>query len=95
MTTDTRVLLASSALPRAWSPESGKPWPAVRPCDFVAGQLIFREDGPADGFYLIREGRVALETTGPRATLILTIGRRGPRLVMAVPAVPWAFDARA
>jgi CRP-like cAMP-binding protein len=32
---------------------------------FKAGETIFREGQPADWFYLIREGRVALDVTAP------------------------------
>lgn len=37
---------------------------------FDAGTLIFREGGAANTFYLIREGRVALETYAPNRGLV-------------------------
>jgi CRP/FNR family cyclic AMP-dependent transcriptional regulator len=65
---------------------------------FEAGQYIFHEGEPADRFYVIRHGRVALETYVPE---------RGPFVVETVsegdvlgwswlfPPYRWYFDARA
>jgi CRP-like cAMP-binding protein len=65
---------------------------------FEAGQAIFREGEEADQFYLIREGRVALEnfTPGRGSAPILTLGA-GDALGWSwlVPPYKWRFDARA
>lgn len=64
---------------------------------FEAGSLIFHEGDPANRFYLIQEGKVALETMareGERA-LIQTIGA-GDVLGWSWLFSPyyWQFDAR-
>ncbi len=65
---------------------------------FAAGQLIFREGEPANRFYLIRQGKVALEiATGDAAPVpIQTIGA-GDVLGWSwlFPPYHWHFDARA
>jgi CRP/FNR family transcriptional regulator, cyclic AMP receptor protein len=63
---------------------------------FEAGAFICREGAPADAFYLIREGQVALETTGPTPLTILTIDA-GEVLGWSWLFEPyrWQFDARA
>lgn len=64
---------------------------------FEAGQLIFREGDPADRFYLIIRGKVALESQTNRGrTLIQTIGA-GDVLGWSwlFPPYFWHFDARA
>ena len=65
---------------------------------FEAGRYLFREGDPADTFYLVRHGRVALETFVPG---------RGPLTIETVdagdvvgwswlfPPYRWHFDARA
>jgi len=63
-----------------------------------AGQVIFREGDDADQFYLIRDGKVALEVfiteRGPAP--ILTLGA-GDALGWSwlIPPYKWRFDARA
>jgi len=44
---------------------------------FRAGEVIFKEDGPADKFYLIREGLVTIDmqATGHKHITIQTIGQ--------------------
>jgi CRP/FNR family transcriptional regulator, cyclic AMP receptor protein len=62
-----------------------------------AGQVIFREGEDADQFYLIRDGRVALEVFTPRGPApILTISA-GEALGWSwlIPPYKWRFDARA
>ena len=58
-------------------------------------QQIFEEESDADHFYLIRAGRVVLETFVP-GTGVITIPtdrvRRSAGLVMAVPTVSVAFQ---
>ncbi len=65
---------------------------------FDAGQVIFREGEDADRFYLIREGRVALEIFTPErgSAPILTLGA-GDVLGWSwlIPPYKWRFDARA
>ena len=61
---------------------------------FSAGEYLFREGDPADTFYLVRHGRVTLETfvPGRGAVTIETIDDgRGGRLVVALPAIPLAL----
>jgi CRP-like cAMP-binding protein len=65
---------------------------------FDAGEYVFREGGPADTFYVIRSGSVALETHVPG---------RGPARLMTLhdedvlgwswlfPPYRWHLDARA
>lgn len=65
---------------------------------FDAGELIFREGEEADQFYLIRQGRVALEVFIPQrgSNPILTLGT-GDALGWSwlIPPYKWRFDARA
>lgn len=65
---------------------------------FETGQTIFREGEDADQFYLIRDGRVALEAFTPERGLapILTLGA-GDALGWSwlIPPYKWRFDARA
>jgi len=65
---------------------------------FEAGQYVFHEGEPADRFYVIRQGKVALETFIPE---------RGPYVIETIgtgdvlgwswlfPPYRWYFDARA
>jgi len=65
---------------------------------FEPGELLFREGDPANRFYLIRNGKVALESrTGDGGvTLIQTVG---PGEILGwswmFPPFYWHFDARA
>jgi len=65
---------------------------------FEPGEMIFREGDPANRFYLIRNGRIALESrTGTgRATVIQTVGS-GEIMGWSwmFPPYYWHFDARA
>lgn len=65
-------------------------------CD--ADRWLFREGEPADRFYLIREGRVALEIGTPDRGAIV-IQTLGPEDVLGwswlFPPYRWHFDARA
>jgi CRP/FNR family cyclic AMP-dependent transcriptional regulator len=63
---------------------------------FAAGQPLLREGEPADTFYVLRDGRVALETdAGPRGPVI--IETLGPGEVVGwswlFPPYRWHFDA--
>lgn len=65
---------------------------------FDAGTTICREGTPADQFYLIRHGRIALETHTP-ARGILSLQTLGEDEILGVswlvPPYRWDFDARA
>jgi len=65
---------------------------------FTPNEIIFREGDPANRFYLIQKGSVALEsqTSGNTRTLIQTIGA-GDVLGWSwlFPPYFWHFDARA
>lgn len=65
---------------------------------FPAGTYIYREDRPAENFYLIRTGRVALEVYIPgRAPMIIDTLRDGDPLGWSwlIPPYETHFDARA
>jgi CRP-like cAMP-binding protein len=65
---------------------------------FNAGDMIFREGGEADTFYLIRHGRVALETAAPQVgSVIIRTVDEGEVLGFSWMVAPyrWRFDARA
>ena len=70
----------------------------ARNARFAAGDFLFREGEPADVFYLLREGSVALEVNVPgRAPLVIATLGAG-ELVGAswlVPPYRWNNDARA
>jgi CRP-like cAMP-binding protein len=65
---------------------------------FEEGQVVFREGDPADNFYLIREGQVAVETMIPHRgpTIVHTAGA-GDMLGWSWLFEPyrWHFAARA
>ena len=64
---------------------------------FEAGQYLFHEGEPADQFYLLRSGRVALQIAAPaRSVTIQTVGES--EIVGAswlVPPYRWGMDAKA
>lgn len=64
---------------------------------FEAGQFLFHEGEPADQFYLLRSGRVALQIAAPaRSVTIQTVGES--EIVGAswlVPPYRWGMDAKA
>lgn len=65
---------------------------------FPAGAYIYREGEPADKFYLIRHGRVALEVHVPGKTPIIVETLKGDDLMgwsWLVPPFRANFDARA
>lgn len=65
---------------------------------FNAGDLIFREGDEADSFYLIREGKVALELFAPgRGSLTVQTMEDGEVLGYSWLVAPhrWRFDGRA
>jgi CRP/FNR family transcriptional regulator, cyclic AMP receptor protein len=66
--------------------------------EFEAGEVIFREGEPANRFYLIRQGKIALESTGngEAAPLVQFVGE-GEALGWSWLFAPyyWHFGARA
>ena len=64
---------------------------------FEAGEYVFREGQPADQFYLLRSGRVAIQLSAPERVLtVQTVGE--DEIVGAswlVPPYRWGFDAKA
>jgi CRP-like cAMP-binding protein len=65
---------------------------------FDAGKYLFREGESADWFYLLREGRVALDLRDPArgAVTLQTLGRGEVcGLSWLVPPYRWSYDARA
>ena len=65
---------------------------------FDAGKYLFHEGEPANEFFLIRHGRVALEIVAPGQAPIV-FSTLGPGEVVGaswlVPPYRWMFDARA
>jgi CRP-like cAMP-binding protein len=65
---------------------------------FEADQFIFREGEEANQFYIIRDGKVALEIFAPeRGPMIIDTLDKGEILGWSwlVPPYQWRFDARA
>jgi CRP/FNR family cyclic AMP-dependent transcriptional regulator len=65
---------------------------------FGMGETILREGDPADWFYLIREGKVAVQTSAPGRSPV-TLQTLGPEEILGwswlVPPYLWRFDGRA
>jgi CRP/FNR family cyclic AMP-dependent transcriptional regulator len=65
---------------------------------FAAGEYLFREGDPADEFFLIRQGKVALEIAAPAKAPILFESLSDGEVAGAswlVAPYRWMFDARA
>ncbi len=65
---------------------------------FEAGQYLFREDEEANWFYIIRQGKVAVEAyAAERGSLIIDTVEEGDVLGWSwlIPPYNWHFDARA
>jgi CRP/FNR family cyclic AMP-dependent transcriptional regulator len=65
---------------------------------FQAGEYLFHEGEPANEFFLIRHGRVALEIVAPGQPPIVIATLGAGEIVGAswlVPPYRWTFDARA
>ncbi|MCG6877432.1 MAG: cyclic nucleotide-binding domain-containing protein [Betaproteobacteria bacterium] len=65
---------------------------------FEAGQYLIREGDPADQFFLLRHGRVALEMTAPgQGAVAFQTVREGEIVGVSwlIPPYRWAYDARA
>jgi hypothetical protein len=68
------------------------------PTEFDAGQIVFREGEPANGFYLIETGTVVLEGKADNgiAVIIDTVSAGDPLgWSWLFPPYLWSFDARA
>ena len=61
------------------------------------GEYLFREGEPADSFFVVREGRVALEMRLPTGAAVLDTAEQGEVLGWSwlVPPYRWTFDGRA
>jgi CRP/FNR family transcriptional regulator, cyclic AMP receptor protein len=65
---------------------------------YEAGQYLFLEGEPADQFYLLRHGRVALELTAPgRGALTFQTVGEGEVVGVSwlIPPYRWTYDAKA
>lgn len=65
---------------------------------FDAGQYLFREGEPANEFFLVRHGKVALEIVAPgEAPIVIETLGKGEIVGASwlVPPYRWMFDARA
>jgi CRP/FNR family cyclic AMP-dependent transcriptional regulator len=65
---------------------------------FDAGQYLFHEGDPADVFYLLRHGRVALEVTAPeRGPVTFQTVAAGEIVGVSwlIPPYRWTYDAKA
>jgi len=65
---------------------------------FEAGQYLFREGGPADQFYLLRHGRVALQVSAPgRGEVTFQTVGEGEIVGVSwlIPPYRWSYDAKA
>lgn len=65
---------------------------------FKAGAIIFREGGPADKFYLVRNGAVAIEVHAPGHDPIIVESLHDGDILgwsWLIPPYTWSFDARA
>lgn len=70
----------------------------ARNCHFDAGQYLFHEGDPANEFFLIRAGRVALDVVAPgQAPIVFSTLDEGEVVGASwlVPPYRWMFDARA
>lgn len=64
---------------------------------FHAGQPLFREGEPADSFYVVRRGRIALEFRAPTGSVVIDTADEGDVVGWSWLVQPyrWTFDARA
>jgi CRP-like cAMP-binding protein len=65
---------------------------------FGAGQYLFHEGEPADWFYLLRHGRVALQLTAPgRGAVTFQTVAEGEIVGVSwlIPPYRWTYDAKA
>jgi len=64
---------------------------------FKAGEIVFKEGDPADTFYVVRKGRVAIQVHDPAGGGILDTIEGGGVVgwTWLVPPYRWLFDATA
>lgn len=64
---------------------------------FRPGEFLFREGEPAEAFYVVRHGRVSLQTRTPTADVVLDTAHDGDVIGWSWLIAPyrWTFDARA
>jgi CRP-like cAMP-binding protein len=64
---------------------------------FRPGTYLFHEGQPADTFYVIRRGLVALESRGPTGSVVIDTADEGDVVGWSWLVAPyrWTFDARA
>lgn len=65
---------------------------------FEPGEMLLQEGGPADWFYLIREGKVAIQSDAPGRSPVTFQTLEGGEILgwsWLVPPHRWRFDARA
>ena len=64
---------------------------------FHTGQYLFREGQPADTFYVVRRGLIALESRGPTGSVVIDTADEGDVVGWSWLVAPyrWTFDARA
>ena len=70
----------------------------ARNVKFNPGEFLFRAGGPADAFYIVRRGRVSVETFEPkRGPVTIETISDGELLGWSwlIPPYTWHFDARA
>ena len=62
---------------------------------FKPGALLFREGDPADVFYVLRHGRVAIQMRTPTEDVLLDTAHEGDVVGWSwlVPPYRWTFDA--
>ena len=62
-----------------------------------ADEFLFREGTPADHFYLLRHGRIAIEVRTPGSAMVLDTVEDGDVVGWSwvVPPYVWTFDGRA
>lgn len=62
-----------------------------------ADEFLFREGTPADHFYLVRHGRIAIEVRTPGSAMVLDTVEDGDVVGYSwvVPPYVWTFDGRA
>lgn len=61
------------------------------------GDMLFREGEPADLFYVVKSGRVAIEVHAPAGRIVIDTADEGDVVGWSwlVPPYHWTFDARA
>jgi len=64
---------------------------------FAAGERLFSEGEPADRFYVVRRGRVAIEVHAPTGAIVIDTADEGDVVGWSwlLPPYRWMFDARA